>query len=165
MSNKLEQSLQTGPHHLLNRLAGNWQGTTRTWFEGPDPVDEAQMSGVIRPLFDGRFMLHEYKSTFQGKPFEGMAILGYNMLSQAYQSTWVDTFHMGTGIMLSEGDKNGHFFSALGAYSSGGDNPEQWGWRTEIAVEDDDTILFTAYNISPGGQEFKATETIYHRVN
>lgn len=163
MSSKLEQSLEAGPHHQLLQLIGEWQGTTRTWFEPGDPVDISPMTGTIKPLFDGRFVQHEYKGTFQQKPFEGICIMGYHLLSQTFQSTWVDTFHMGTGIMLSEGKANEPFFSVLGSYSSGGEQPEQWGWRTTVTVEDENNIVFTAYNISPAGEETLATETRYSR--
>ena len=163
MSSKLEQSLEAGPHHQLLQLAGNWEGTTSTWFEPGDPVDVSPMTGTIRPLFDGRFVLHEYKGIFQGKPFEGICIMGYHLQSQTFQSAWVATFHMGTGIMFSESGPNDHFFSALGAYSSGGDAPEQWGWRTEAKVEDENTIVLTAYNITPSGEEAIATQTRYTR--
>ena len=159
---KLETSLASGQHKKLHELIGEWQGNTKTWFEPGDPVDESPMQGTIKPLFDGRFVLHEYKGSFQGKAFEGIAIYGYNISSQRFQSAWIDTFHMGTGIMFSEGNK-GDTYKATGHYESSPENPELWGWRTEIASSNENEIILTAYNISPGGEESKATETIYKR--
>ena len=72
---------------------------------------------------------------------------GYHLQSQTFQSAWIDTFHMGTGIMFSESESKTPFFSALGHYSSGGE-PGTWGWKTEKLI-DHDNIKLTAYNITP----------------
>jgi hypothetical protein len=162
-ASKLETSLASGEHKQLNNLTGTWSGTSSTWFEPGDPIDVAPISGTIRPLFDGRFIIHEYKSSFQGAPFEGIAIYGYHMKTGKFQCAWMDTFHMGTGIMLSESQKGQSFYNVLGQYEASAENPELWGWRTEITQQDDNTITITAYNIQPGETEQKATEIVYNR--
>jgi Protein of unknown function (DUF1579) len=41
---------------------------------------------------------------------------------------------------------------------------QHWGWRTEIEMPGDDEVKITAYNISPEGEEARATELLYRRV-
>ena len=127
---KFEESIEGGVHLRLATLAGEWEGTTKTWFEPDVLADESPMTGKMSAILGGRFILHEYAGELTGKPFEGVAIYGFDLATNKFQSAWVDSFHMSTAIMLSEGDA-GDKFSAFGTYYTGPDTP-RWGWRTEI---------------------------------
>jgi hypothetical protein len=110
-------------------------------------------------------MLHEYVGSFGGKPLEGFAIYGYHLDLKKFQSAWMDSFHNGTAIMFSEGQKDVQEFSVLGSYAYVTPEEEQhWGWRTEIEMISEDELRITAFNITPAGEEAKATETIYRKA-
>jgi hypothetical protein len=165
MSEKFETSKATGAHLHLSKLAGEWEGISRTWFEPDKVADESPIRGSMRPVLGGRFILHEYKGNFGDKPLEGVTIIGYHLELKKFQSAWIDSFHNGTAIMFSEGKKADDQLSVLGSYAWVTPEEEQhWGWRTEIDIINDDEIKITAYNIPPGGEEAKATEILYKKV-
>lgn len=165
MSEKFETSKATGAHHRLSLLVGEWEGTAKTWFE-PDKVqDESPVQGTMKLILGGQYVLHEYKGSFAGKPLEGLAIYGYNLALKKYEMAWVDSFHTGTALMFSDGKRGADDFNVTGSYAYVTPEMEQhWGWRTTLELTDKDEIIITAFNVSPEGEEQKATEAIYRRV-
>lgn len=157
---EFEASRKNGRHAQLAQMAGNWQGTTRTWF-GPDQLaNESEITASIRPVLNGRFLLHEYECRFDGKPEQGVALYGFHIDEAQWEAAWVDDFHTGSAILFSQGV--GDAFNAGGSYFAGAGEP-RWGWRTEITQSDKDRLLITMYNRPPGGTEVKAVEFDYRR--
>jgi hypothetical protein len=164
MTQKLTLSKNSGAHYQLSKLAGEWDGTTKTWFDPNKLEDESPNKGTIRPILDGRYMLYEYKSSMGEKPLAGMAIIGYHLDLNRYQIAWVDSFHTGSAIMFSEGERNNQDMNVLGSYAYVTPDAEQWGgWRTTIEIVSETEIIIRAFNIYEG-DETRATETVYKRV-
>lgn len=159
-----ERSLQSGGHQALAAMAGDWQGTTRVWFE-PDkpPAMEVAQSGSLRSVLGGRFLMHEYRYGEGDQAGEGIAFYGLHLDENAYEAAWIDTFHTGTSILFSTAADDGGGFKALGSYGDGQGGP-RWGWRTEIAQPSADELVIAMFNITPDGQEMKGVETRYSRV-
>ncbi len=164
MSETTQPCSEISQREKLAKLAGNWKGLAKVWFEPGEPVDTSKAEGTIRPVMGGKWMLFEYKGSFQGKPLEGLAILGFHNALKRFEFAWIDSFHTYPGIMFSEGQRDVDRFSALGSYAYVTPETEQhWGWRTEFELQNDNSLVVTAYNISPEGEESLATQAVYKR--
>lgn len=165
MSQKFETSKTSGAHFQLSRLEGKWEGSTKTWFDPAKLEDESPMSGTMKLILEGRFVMHEYTGSLGGQALTGMAIYGYNLDTEKFQCAWIDSFHNGSAIMFSQGEKGQQGISVLGSYAYVTPETEQhWGWRTNIEIVSDTEIIISAFNISPEGEEARATETTYKKV-
>lgn len=163
---KLELSQKSGIHSLLLKMAGDWAGTAKTWFEPGKLADESIMKGSIRPVLNGMFILHEYKGSLQGNHFEGISIYGYNLNDDKFQCTNIDSFHNGTAIMMQNGKEGSDKLSATGHYNYklSTEETQTWGWRTQLELTDDNSLIITIYNITPQGEEAKGVEINYKRL-
>jgi hypothetical protein len=148
------------PHHFFMRLAGNWRGTSKLWLEPGKLADESPVVVTIQLVLEGRFAL--YQGSIEGEPQHGMFTFGYNTTLEQFETSWVDSFHTGTAIMFCTGAEKENGFSVTGSYPDPTGGPD-WEWRTEVELLGDE-LFITAYNITPEGEEAKATETILKRV-
>jgi hypothetical protein len=158
-----EKVQQATAKELFKAMEGAWEGTCRTWFEPGKLADESKINGRIRPILGGLFHRHEYESTIQGKPRHGEETLAFNTVTNRFQTSWIDDFHMNYALMSSEGSASSRGFTVLGKYDVGTGLP-QWGWKTVYELVDSDHLTISAYNVSPEGQPYLAVETKYRRI-
>lgn len=148
---------------LFQKMVGKWEGNCKTWFEPGKLADESTITGEFESIFDGKFVRFRYEGSIKGKKRTGEAMLAFNPITDQYQESWIDSFHMNYAIMYSQGQPSERGFEVSGEYDTGKGQP-RWRWRTEYELVKDDELVVTAYNISPEGQEAKAIETTFKRV-
>lgn len=143
-------------------MVGRWHGRYSVWLNPTEVYAECDSTLVIEPELDGRFVRGSYDwltgtdDSAEREPQQGTFLLGRNGEAE-WQMAWVDSWHNGDSIMFSTG---GPAPLVTGTYPTGA---EPWSWRTEFDLASPDHLVITAYNISPGGDEERATRAEYHR--
>ncbi|WP_078128969.1 DUF1579 family protein [Leptospira alexanderi] len=161
---KFETSKREGVHKEFESYTGNWKGVNQMMFKEGEVTDESPIAGTIKLILGGRFLLHEYKGSYGGEPFEGIAIYGYHIDKQRYESAWVESFGMGTGILFSEGSPGAKEWSFTGHY--GGETPEtSWGWKTSLEKDGDDRLIIFSQNLRPNGEKAGGVRILYERIS
>src|SRR5438067_679566 len=68
-----------GPEHKrLEPLVGSWTFTGKMWMDPSAPPTEFTGTTERKWILDGRFVLDETTSTFNGMPFRGIGCSGYD---------------------------------------------------------------------------------------
>lgn len=149
----------TEAHARLARLAGRWAGTAKTYLdpEHPEAAEAAPWEGTIGSLLGGRFVRFTYASSAMNQPLAGDLTIAYEKGDQIFRLAWIDSFHTGGAILVSETtpipggsavptiDARGTFFVAEGQ--------PRWGWRTELDDRNDGVLVIRMFNVTPDGEE------------
>jgi hypothetical protein len=150
------------PHQHLAERAGSWSFRTHMWeYPGAEPT-ESMGASTARMVMDGRYLIDETEGSFQGMPFNGMGITGYDNLNQQYFAIWID--NMGTGVMIAHGkaDESGKVitFEAESPDPISGINKK---YKLIERTVDADQWVMEMYNDTPDGKEYLHFEIKYER--
>jgi len=143
-------------HRRLGRLVGAWRGTAQTIMgpPGTTPV-EAAWEGRIAAILGGRFVRFTYRSSIEDKPIAGELTIAFESGEKLWRTSWVDSFHTGTMILVSVG--SGTDIDVRGTYFAAPGHPH-WGWRTVVDDTHADRLVIRMYNILPDGPEALGVE-------
>ena len=149
-----------GEHHeLLANRVGQWTLEGKMW-ETPDGEPQPFTgTSTIKSVMGGRFFLEKIEGPgFMGMPpFEGRSVFGYDNLTNTYFSFWFD--NMMTGVMRYEGTPSGdgktiHYTVDVPDLMAG-------KYKKVRAIDkmiDEDHGVFTMYDTTADGDEFKSME-------
>lgn len=158
-----EAAAKPGPQHEeMAKMVGTWiVEMTDYSMPGPDgqPSKHAGES-TFEMILGGRYLAHRFEGTMGGKKFEGYGLSAYDNVKQKYVDIWLD--NMGTGIYVSEGDKNDQgeiVYTGKMTMPGAGEMTMK-----QVAKKiDEDTHSYSMYLVVPGGGEQKMIAMTYKR--
>jgi hypothetical protein len=161
-----ERILQLGnpgpQHERLEWRLGAWAGEVTYWpFPGAAPVTAAATSTASWVL-DGRWVRQEFRSEVNGKPFEGLGLLGYDRIAGQYVSMWLDS--TSTGVLTLVGDCEGECRElVLAGTRVDPQTSKEYGVRQVVRRLDDDRFMVEFYDELDDGSMFKSLEIRWQR--
>ncbi len=148
------------PHKAFQTMKGTWSVDGKDYMTNPASPTMSTGEAKFETVLGGRFLVQHYHSTFQGQPFEGMGITGYDNAKKKFVGNWVD--NMGTGIMNTEGT----YDPASKTMTEHSDMSSPMGTMKVKMVtkhDNENQFTFTMYMMGPDGKESKSMELIYKR--
>jgi len=88
-------------HKMLAKDDGEWNEEITMWMSPGAQPSKSTATAVNKMILGGRYQQSVHKGNFDGMPFEGIGVVGYDNAKKKIVTSWVD--NMGTGMMLMEG--------------------------------------------------------------
>jgi hypothetical protein len=149
------------PTRLVGAM-GAWVGSNKLWFEPTQAPSECATTAEIRGEAAGRMLRVSYSWEYDGKPCEGVLLLGDDTKANRCDASWADSFHNGHRLMsLTAAAAGDGIVTVKGSYPAP-PGPD-WGWRITLEHASSDTFVMRMHNIMPDGTEALAVEALYAR--
>lgn len=88
-------------HSLMASMDGKWKEDITMWMEPGTPPQKSTATAENKMILGGLYQESVSLGNFDGMPFEGHSLMGYDNVKKVFVNTWVDNF--GSGIMILEG--------------------------------------------------------------
>jgi hypothetical protein len=149
-------------HEPLKAFEGNWKANV-TMFMGPE-APPMVMEGAMNSawILGGRFLEQRFTGTFDGQPFQGTSLFGYDNAAGRYVSLWID--NVSTHMSLSSGELSldGKVFTMNGTKTDPmTGKPAQTIEQINVNGPDQHTLV--AWDLHDG-QRIKTMEIVYTRA-
>ena len=150
-------------HERLKMLEGKFDADVTMQMMPGMPEEKSKGTADNKTLFDGRYLMGEYKGTFGGQPFEGHQLFGYDNAKKKYFSGWIDS--MSTMVMMSEGDadSSGKVITTKCEMTCPVTNKPMKS-RMVLTIEDADHHTFESYSSLDGSPEHKSMTIKYTKA-
>ena len=86
-------------HDVLKEWTGTWDCVIRSTVPGKSEPVESKATEIIGPVNKGLFVRSAFRGTMDGKPVEGLWLVGFDPFRRTYTAVWVDSLDSGAATM------------------------------------------------------------------
>ena len=161
MQKWMEYMTPSDVHKMLAKSDGEWVEEIQMWMDPDAPAQTMQASCVNKMIMGGRYQESINTGSFNGMPFEGRSVTGWDNARKVFVATWID--NMGTGISYMEGPWDEATRSMI---LKGKMTDPMTGEMTDIKqvfkIINDDTHVMEQYGMKDG-KEYKSMVITFTR--
>jgi hypothetical protein len=147
----------------IRGMEGSWQATSSLQVMPGEPVRDSHSRLQFKPAIKDKFVQINYDWEEEGKPQEGLLLVGYDKARELATAVWWDSWHMGEQYMSFQGSIDESGTVALRGTYPAPTGPD-WGWRIVLRPAGD-ALQLRMYNATPDGQELWAVKADYSRAD
>ena len=142
---------KTKEHDALAMLVGNWQTTCKMnampGVPGMEKAAESTGTEHTELICNGLWLKSTLNSTWQGKPFQGVWIAGWDAIGKTYRSVWVSSMEEECASELT-----GTWDEKTKTWTFKGKSP-QGDVRSQLVFKDNDNSIETCWMTGSDGKE------------
>jgi len=153
-----EAGKPSAEHQKLQPLVGDWNFTLKMWMDPSQPPAELRGTVQRKWIMGGRFVQETVKGEFEGKPFEGLGLWGYDSGEKKFTTVRA----CGLCGTVSSGHSDIDAAGTKFVCATEGRCPltgQTIKGRDEVVIESDDKIVTNIYK-TIGGEEAKVMEIV-----
>lgn len=113
-----DRAAEPGPWHaFLSQRAGRWDVAGRIW---NDPAGEPATStgeSRLEMVLGGRFLQERHKGEADGRPYEGLGLLGFDNADSSVTAVWMDNLGTRTAVLSGRAGLPGDPLELRGAFT------------------------------------------------
>jgi hypothetical protein len=141
---------KTNAHEALAALAGDWQTTCKMaavpGVPGMEKASESTGTEHAELICNGLWLKSTIDSTYQGKPFQGVWLAGYDPFAKTYRSIWVSSQDEPACEATGTWDEKAKTWTFTGKSPMG-------EVRSQYVFRDNDNSTETCWIVAPDGKE------------
>ena len=164
MMKRAEAAGRPGPgHKALEHFVGAWNAEVKCWMEpgAPPHVSQATANGSWK--MGGRFLQEDFQGDMDGKAFHGRTMLGYDNVTQLFQSVWISDMQTSMFITEGSGTENNQVITLEGTTSCGATEQVHVPMKVVLRILGPDKHTFEMFNVSRG-ENARTMEITYTRA-
>jgi hypothetical protein len=150
-------------HDALKSLAGNWDYVMKSEAMPGVPGMEkpTECPGIERAelICGGLWLRSTFDGTWNGAPFQGIWLAGYDPFQQKYMSYWVGSDEKECSMSTMEGT----YDTASKTWNWNGETPHG-RMRSKVVFDSADSSTETCFMVGPDGKEQKCMEIVRKRA-